>query len=84
MRQPLLNLERHSADVQIALVVGHQQFAASKSGRDHIVLREAVELEPCDAVVVIQIDDSISRTPVRLPFGAMPCDRDVLVERRVQ
>jgi hypothetical protein len=82
MLQPPSTADFHSADVRIDLVVGHQTLSAAKAGRDHIVLREPAELDPCDAIIVVRVDGSISQTPVRLPFGAMPFDRDVLIERR--
>ncbi|QDT55129.1 hypothetical protein Pan44_31710 [Caulifigura coniformis] len=82
MLQPSSSADIYSADVRIDLVVGQQTLSAAKVGPDHIVLREGVELDPCDGVLVVQVDGSVSHTPVRLPFGAMPFDRDVLVEQR--
>ena len=48
----------YSADVRLQLEAQGQVRPLAKIGRDHIVPSGAIELPPCDAVVVMTVDGS--------------------------
>ena len=44
------------------------------------MVREPVDVEPCDAVLAITVDGQTSRMNIRLPNGAVPFDREIAIE----
>jgi hypothetical protein len=72
----------YSADVRLQPEAQGQVWPLAKIGRDRIVPSEAIELPPCDAVVVMTVDGSERRWSVRLVDGASPLDTDVRTRPR--
>ena len=72
----------YSAEVDLQLFVGGSVLPLSKVGPDYVVLREGIELEPCDAETVITVDDRKHVFTVRLVDGSVPFDRLVRTEQR--
>ena len=59
----------YSAFVRLRLVLGDRTLELASIGPERIRLREPAELPPCDAQVVMNVDDFERRWPVYLPDG---------------
>ncbi|MGQ0636166.1 MAG: hypothetical protein ACT4QC_16255 [Planctomycetaceae bacterium] len=59
----------YSATVKLDLEVGDRLISLHQIGPGTIWLREPIDLPPCDAIVVMHIDDHEQRWPVYLPDG---------------
>lgn len=70
-----------SADVQLELAVNGRRLPLAQIEPGQITLREAVELEPCRAEIVMTIDGHQHRWPVLLVDGAVPFEPVVRAER---
>ncbi|MGH7128803.1 MAG: hypothetical protein ACREIV_09550, partial [Planctomycetaceae bacterium] len=57
------------------LVVGRKTWPLSKIGPGHVVPKEPMELDPCDAEIVMTVDGDERRWAVYLIDGAVPFDR---------
>ncbi len=59
----------YSSAVKLTLVVGADSMELSETGPDSIIVRCPRRISPCEAELVIQIDDHVQRQPVYLPVG---------------
>jgi len=59
----------HSATVTLTLVIGDREIPLSQAAHDFVILRDFVDLEPCDAELVMTIDGHVDRTTVHLSQG---------------
>ena len=59
----------YSAYVRLNLLVGGETLELAAIGPGGIRLREHTELPPCDAEVIMYVDDFERRWPVYLPDG---------------
>ena len=59
----------HSAEVRMRLLVDGQSLPIAQMGPDFIILKEAAEHPPTDAMLELCIDASERRWKVRLPHG---------------
>jgi hypothetical protein len=66
-----------SAEVRLQLVVGNRVLELGQIGPGSVILEELAELPPCDAEVVMHVDDFERRWQVYLPDGISPDSREV-------
>ena len=59
----------HSARVEMLLIVQGKPISVSQMGPDFLFIERAAEHPPCDATLVLQVDDSERAWTVRLPDG---------------
>ena len=71
----------YSADVRLDLVVDGSEFSLSEIGPDGITLRKPTTLPPCEADVVMLVDDHRKVWRVWLPDGVSPNDTFVRTEQ---
>ena len=71
----------YSADVRLNLIVDGREFALSQIGPDRIALRNPIELPPCEADVVMHVDNHQQVWRVWLPDGVSPGDTFVRTEQ---
>ena len=64
----------YSAEVQLRLVVAGDEYSLSEIGPDGITLRTPLSLAPCEADVVMDVDDHRKVWRVWLPDGISPDD----------
>lgn len=62
----------YSATVRLQLIIGEARFELGQIGPGSIYLSEPVALPPCEAEVVMHVDDFERRWHVYLPEGATP------------
>ena len=70
----------YSADVRLRLIVDDREYALSQIGPDGITLRKPTSLPPCEADVVMNVDDHQKVWRVWLPDGISPADTFVRTE----
>lgn len=70
----------YSAEVRLHLVVAGDEFSLSEIGPDGITLRNPMSLSPCEADVVMDVDDHRRVWRVWLPDGISPEDTFVRTE----
>ena len=51
------------------LLVNGRSISVAQMGPDFVFVDAPVDLPPSDAIMVLQVDESESRWPVRLPDG---------------
>lgn len=73
----------YSAEVQLRLIVNDREYALSQIGPDSIAPREPIALLPCEADVVMDVDDHRKVWRVWLPDGISPEDTFVRTEQLV-
>jgi hypothetical protein len=61
--------ETHSAVVRAQLAVNGHVFEVAQLGPGYLFLKDPIDLPPSDAVLTLQIDDSVSVRNLRLPCG---------------
>jgi hypothetical protein len=61
--------ETHSAVVRAQLAVQGHVFNVAQLGPGYLFVNDPVDLPPSDAVLTLQIDDSVTVRNLRLPFG---------------
>lgn len=69
--------EQFSATVRLALHAQGRTYDLASIGPDEIVPRTPLELESCDADIVMDVDGDRFIWPVHLPRGAVPFDRAI-------
>lgn len=69
----------YSSKVKMQLIVDGTSYKIGKVWRNELYMQNPIELDPCDAELVIQIDDAVYRRKVRLENGAVPVDHKVVV-----
>jgi hypothetical protein len=67
----------YSAYVRLQLILSDRTLELSSIGPDGISLREPAEICPCDAEVVMFVNDHERRWPVSLPDGISANSREV-------
>ncbi len=60
----------YSAHVELTLVVDGERLPVAQVGPESIILRNARELEPCFADLIVQIDDSVHNYRIVIYDGA--------------
>ena len=70
----------YSAEVRLHLVVAGEEHSLSEIGPDGITLRQPTSLPPCEADVVMNVDDHQKVWRVWLPDGISPADTFVRTE----
>ena len=58
-----------SSTVGMQLVVNGTTIPIAQMGPDFLLLDKPIDHPPCEATVVLMVDDSESQWPVRLPDG---------------
>jgi hypothetical protein len=61
-----------SSNIKITLTVAERQFNVASVGPKHVILRDACRIEPCKAVLRLQIDEHVTEDVVELPNGIDP------------
>jgi hypothetical protein len=59
----------HSAIVKMQLVFNGTSIPIAKMGPDYIVVNSAGDHPPCDASIILKVDESERRWDVHLPDG---------------
>jgi hypothetical protein len=59
----------HSAQVEMQLVVNGSALSITHMGPDFVLLESPADHLPCEATVVLQVDQNERRWEVRLPEG---------------
>lgn len=54
------------------LLLEDRELEIAQLGPDFLILRQPAQLPPATAEIVLQVDGSERRWPVRLPHGASP------------
>jgi hypothetical protein len=67
--------QTHSAIVRMQLVFGGAKLSIAQLGPDFLVLREKPAMPPGAGEIIMQVDESERRWPVRLPNGIVPGER---------
>lgn len=67
----------HSASVRLELRVRGETFDLASIGPHEVTPRTPLELDACEADIVMFVDGSGYLWPVRLPHGAFPFDRTI-------
>lgn len=72
----------YSAEITLSLEVNGHAWPLAMIGPDSFVPKQPIQLDPCDAEIVMTIDGKERRWPVRLIDGATPFDKDVRISDR--
>lgn len=72
---------RHSAEVEIELLVAGKSLSVAQLGPEFLILGEATQLEPCTAEIVLRVDGEDERWQVRLPVGSAPGTPRVAIQQ---
>lgn len=75
------NNKPYSASVQLLLHVNGQNYELAKVGPNRVVLRNAVQLPPCEAMLSINIDGETTQQTISLPHGASADSPVVMTSR---
>ncbi|MCE9554984.1 MAG: hypothetical protein K8T91_16640 [Planctomycetes bacterium] len=60
----------YSSKVDLSLIIGDKELSLSHVGRSGVIVCEPCEpIPPCDAKIVVKIDDAVSIKNVFLPQG---------------
>lgn len=79
----LTDLPRHhSAEVRLLLITADGTYPLSQIAPHYVIVAKALELPPCDAEVVMQVDGAEDRWPVRLVEGVRASDEVVAIDPR--
>jgi len=71
----------YSAEVRLQLIVDGNEFSLSEIGPDGFTLRKPMSLPPCEAEVVMLVDDHRRVWRVWLPDGISPNETFVKTEQ---
>ena len=79
---PPIPLPRHhSAEVALSLITAHGTIRLAQIGPDYVIVAKPLDLPPCDAEIVMLIDEFEQRWPVRLIDGIRSSDEQTAVHR---
>jgi len=68
-----------SSRVSMQLLVNGSSIRIAQMGPDFLLVDKPIDYPPCEAVIVLSVDDSERRWPVRLPQGlTATCERVAL------
>jgi hypothetical protein len=59
----------HSAQVKMRLIVGETVIRITHMGPDFLLIDAPGDLPPCEASILLRVDESESEWKVRLPHG---------------
>jgi hypothetical protein len=59
----------HSARVEMHLIIHGSALSVTHMGPDFLLVESPTRLPPCEATLVLRVDKSERRWPVRLPEG---------------
>jgi hypothetical protein len=59
----------HSARVEMHLIIRGSMLSVTHMGPDFLLVESPMRLAPCEATLVLRVDESERRWPVRLPEG---------------
>lgn len=59
----------HSAQVEMRLVINGGSIGITHMGPDFLLVESPSDYPPCEASILMRVDDSESRWTVRLPEG---------------
>jgi hypothetical protein len=59
----------HSAQVKMRLMVGGRLIRITHMGADFLLIDAPDDFAPCEATIMLRVDDSESKWRVRLPEG---------------
>ncbi|MDB5390396.1 MAG: hypothetical protein JWM11_6042 [Planctomycetaceae bacterium] len=72
----LTNLpQHHSAEVHLFLETPHGTYPLAQIAPNDVIFAKPVNIPPCDAEIVMQVDGTERRWPVRLLDGVTSADR---------
>jgi len=71
----------YSADVRLHLEVDGRVVSLAQTGPEHIMVREPIDLPPCDAEVIVNVDGREHRSRVWLVDGMSKDSRQVKISR---
>ncbi len=63
------NYGAHSAQVKMRLIVNGTPIRVTHMGPDFVLLESPIDHPPCEASILLRVDDSESQWQVRLPEG---------------
>jgi hypothetical protein len=63
------NYGAHSAQVKMRLIVNGTPICITHMGPDFVLVRSPIDHPPCEASILLRVDDSESQWQVRLPEG---------------
>jgi hypothetical protein len=66
-----------SATVKMDLLVNGDSFGVAQMGPDFLLLDAPIDHPPAEAVIVLRVDESETRWPVRLPEGISAASKRV-------
>jgi hypothetical protein len=72
----------YSADVRLHLEVEGHVLSLAQTGPEHIIVRQPIDLPPCYADVVVNVDGREHRRHVRLSDGMSKDSRSVKINRQ--
>lgn len=67
----------YSADVEMKLTVGERIISIRQMGPDFLILRETFDSPPCNAWIMLRVDDSVERWEVSLPDGIKAGEEEI-------
>jgi virulence-associated protein VagC len=59
----------HSAQVDMRLILTGKSVSITHMGSDFVIVETAVKHPPCEATILLQVDNAERRWTVRLPKG---------------
>ncbi len=81
MELQLSNYQHFSSNVRLELRAAGQSFDLAGVGRNELIPRHGIELEPCVGEVHMNVDGQIFIWPVRLEHGSVPFDDTIPVQK---
>ncbi len=63
------NYGAYSSQVEMYLLINGSIVSVTHMGPDFLLVKSPVHQSPCEATLVLQVDDNERRWPVRLPEG---------------
>ena len=70
----------YSSNVELYLIVGDESWNLAQIGPDHVTARDnGIELDPCEAQILMIVDGSERRWNVFLKNGAVPFEPDIQI-----
>ena len=67
----------YSATVKLELRVDGHVFELASTGSNECILRNGIELGPCDADIAMYVENQLFIWPVRIPNHVVPFERRV-------
>ena len=59
----------HSAQVEMRLILGGSSVGIAQMGPDFLLIESPMDHPPCQATILLRVDDSERQWKVRLPEG---------------